>query len=98
MDAIARAASEPRGAGHRPHRSDRMELRKIARSWHFAAASLIRTSSWVRERSMLRALSFALTLLQISALSLDAHAATKTIRFGRLWDGHRVIANATVIV
>jgi imidazolonepropionase-like amidohydrolase len=47
---------------------------------------------------MLRALSFALTLLQISALSLDAHAATKAIRFGRLWDGHRVIANATVIV
>src|ERR1700681_3856177 len=47
---------------------------------------------------MLRALSFALTLLQVSDLSLDAHAATKAIRFGRLWDGHRVIANATVIV
>jgi imidazolonepropionase-like amidohydrolase len=47
---------------------------------------------------MLRALGFALTLLQVSALSLDAHAASKAIRFGRLWDGHRVIANATVIV
>src|SRR5260370_14700658 len=32
------------------------------------------------------------------ALCLNATAATKAIKFGKLWDGHRVIANAVVIV
>lgn len=28
----------------------------------------------------------------------QANAATKAIRFGKLWDGHRVVTNAVVIV
>jgi imidazolonepropionase-like amidohydrolase len=32
------------------------------------------------------------------AVGLNATAATKAIKFGKLWDGHRVIANAVVIV
>jgi imidazolonepropionase-like amidohydrolase len=31
-------------------------------------------------------------------MSVDAEAATKAIKFGKLWDGHRTIANAVVIV
>jgi imidazolonepropionase-like amidohydrolase len=38
----------------------------------------------------------ALTLLPI--LCPNAAAATKAIKFGKLWDGHRLIANAVVIV
>ena len=34
----------------------------------------------------------------LAAATLDAAAATKAIKFGKLWDGHRVIANAVVIV
>jgi imidazolonepropionase-like amidohydrolase len=37
---------------------------------------------------------FALSL----AVCLNAAAATKAIKFGKLWDGHRVITNAVVIV
>jgi imidazolonepropionase-like amidohydrolase len=37
-------------------------------------------------------------LLVSSILAPDASAATKALRFGRLWDGHRVIANAVVII
>jgi imidazolonepropionase-like amidohydrolase len=40
------------------------------------------------------ALVLALTL----AVSLDAAAATKAVKFGQLWDGHNVIRNAVVIV
>ena len=40
-----------------------------------------------------------LLLLFLSAISLDATAAgTKAIKFGKLWDGHKVIQNAVVIV
>jgi imidazolonepropionase-like amidohydrolase len=38
-------------------------------------------------------------LLALSlAVCVGASAATKAIKFGKLWDGHRVIANAVVIV
>src|SRR6266436_6422302 len=38
-------------------------------------------------------------LLMLSlAVGLNADAATKALKFGKLWDGHRVIANAVVIV
>jgi imidazolonepropionase-like amidohydrolase len=38
-------------------------------------------------------------LLMVSlAVGLNAAAATKAIKFGKLWDGHRVITNAVVIV
>src|SRR3984957_12745094 len=38
-------------------------------------------------------------LLMLSlAVGLKATSATKAIKFGKLWDGHRVIANAVVIV
>jgi imidazolonepropionase-like amidohydrolase len=47
---------------------------------------------------MLRTGIFLLTFLLTSALSPNASAATKAIAFGKLWDGHRVIANAVVIV
>ena len=45
---------------------------------------------------MFRIGAFSLTCL--IAVSLNAMAATKAIRFGKLWDGHRVIRNAVVIV
>jgi len=47
---------------------------------------------------MLRTGIFILTFLLNQASSLNATAATKAIELGRLWDGHRVIANAVVIV
>jgi imidazolonepropionase-like amidohydrolase len=40
----------------------------------------------------------ALALALAAAFALDAEAATKAIKFGKLWDGHRSIANAVVIV
>ena len=45
---------------------------------------------------MSRSASFLLTLSL--AVCVNAAAATKAIKFGKLWDGHRVIANAVVIV
>jgi imidazolonepropionase-like amidohydrolase len=40
-----------------------------------------------------------LALLFVSSTMVpSAAAATKAIRFGKLWDGHRVIANAVIIV
>jgi imidazolonepropionase-like amidohydrolase len=47
---------------------------------------------------MLRTGIFLLAFLLNSALAPNAGAATKAIEFGRLWDGHRLIANAVVIV
>ena len=41
---------------------------------------------------------FILTLLLNLAVSPNLIAATKAIKLGRLWDGHRVITNAVVIV
>ena len=38
------------------------------------------------------------TLIAALLFSLSADAADKAIRFGKLWDGHRVISNAVVIV
>lgn len=37
-------------------------------------------------------------LLCVALLALNATAATKALRFGKLWDGHRIIPNAVVIV
>jgi imidazolonepropionase-like amidohydrolase len=45
---------------------------------------------------MLRIAALALALA--AAFALNAEAATKAIKFGKLWDGHRSIANAVVIV
>ncbi|HEX3484195.1 MAG TPA: amidohydrolase family protein [Micropepsaceae bacterium] len=39
-----------------------------------------------------------LILAFVLAASLHAEAATKAIKFGKLWDGHRTIANAVVVV
>ncbi len=39
-----------------------------------------------------------LMLVSLLALSANAMAATKAIKFGKLWDGHKVIINAVVIV
>ena len=39
-----------------------------------------------------------LVLALLLAASVDADAAVKALKFGRLWDGHRLIANAVVIV
>ena len=47
---------------------------------------------------MLRTGILLLTFLLNSAFFVSANAATKAIKLGKLWDGHRVIANATVIV
>jgi len=42
---------------------------------------------------------FAGFILALSlAVSVDAAAATKAVKFGKLWDGHTVVANAVVIV
>ncbi len=45
---------------------------------------------------MIRIATFSLTFLL--AVALDAAAATKAIKFGKLWDGHHVIPKAVVIV
>jgi len=45
---------------------------------------------------MFRSAGFLLTLSL--AVCVGATAATKAIKFGKLWDGHRVITNAVVIV
>ncbi len=45
---------------------------------------------------MFRSAKFLLTLSL--AICVDAAATTKAIKFGKLWDGHRVIANAVVLV
>jgi imidazolonepropionase-like amidohydrolase len=37
-------------------------------------------------------------LIFLLAVSVSAAAGTKAIKFGKLWDGHRVITNAVVIV
>jgi imidazolonepropionase-like amidohydrolase len=39
-----------------------------------------------------------LVLAFLLAVSLNATAATKAVKFGKLWDGHSTIANAVVIV
>src|SRR5258706_9725184 len=41
--------------------------------------------------------TFVLALC-LAAVSLNAEAATRAIKFGKLWDGHATIANAVVIV
>lgn len=45
---------------------------------------------------MFRTTTFFLAFLL--AFSLDAATTTKAIKFGKLWDGHKVISNAVVIV
>jgi len=37
-------------------------------------------------------------LATLLAVGANAEAATKAIKFGKLWDGHRTIANAVIIV
>ena len=45
------------------------------------------------------ALRFCILALTFSlAVPLDATAATKAVKFGKVWDGHGTIANAVVIV
>ncbi|HEY4266026.1 MAG TPA: amidohydrolase family protein [Micropepsaceae bacterium] len=39
-----------------------------------------------------------MVLALLLCASLDAQAATKWVRFGKLWDGHRALANAVVAV
>jgi hypothetical protein len=43
---------------------------------------------------MLRIAALALALA--AAFALNAEAATKAIKFGKLWDGHRSIANTAL--
>src|SRR5437879_5206020 len=40
----------------------------------------------------------AFALVAAAVLAGDAGAAIKAIRFGKLWDGHKTIANAVVVV
>ena len=40
----------------------------------------------------------AMLVVLTMAISINASAATKAIKFGKLWDGHKVIPNAVVIV
>jgi len=40
----------------------------------------------------------AILFFSLLAFSINASAATKAIKFGKLWDGHKVIPNAVVIV
>src|SRR5215813_2417925 len=40
----------------------------------------------------------AVIVFGLLCFSVNAAAATKAIKFGRLWDGHQVIRNAVVIV
>jgi imidazolonepropionase-like amidohydrolase len=50
-----------------------------------------------RQRIAMFRLRLAL-LATLLALGANAEAATKAIRFGKLWDGHKTIANAVVVI
>jgi imidazolonepropionase-like amidohydrolase len=53
----------------------------------------------MRLSTSIPALRFCVLLLTFSlAVALNATAATKAVKFGKLWDGHGTIANAVVIV
>ena len=53
----------------------------------------------MRLSTCILALRFCILILAFSlAVPLDATAATKAVKFGKLWDGHSAIANAVVIV
>src|SRR6266699_531215 len=53
----------------------------------------------MRLSTCIPALRFCILVLALSlAVALDATAATKAVKFGKLWDGHGTIANAVVIV
>jgi len=38
-----------------------------------------------------------LLLIMVLCISVSANAATKAIKFGKLWDGHKAINNAVVV-
>ena len=45
------------------------------------------------------ALRFYILVLAFSLVAaLNATAATKAVKFGKLWDGHGIIANSVVVV
>src|SRR2546428_3627906 len=77
-------------------------------SVHSSDLYLTDSTSAVRDRSVcprvfqhpaiFRIGIFILTFLLNPTVSLNLTAATKAIQLGRLWDGHRVIANSVVIV
>src|ERR1700681_3239249 len=53
----------------------------------------------MRLSACIPALGFYILVLAFSlAVGLNATAATKAVKFGKLWDGHSTIANAVVIV
>jgi imidazolonepropionase-like amidohydrolase len=53
----------------------------------------------MRPSTCIPALRFCILVLTFSlAVALNAAAATKAVKFGKLWDGHGTIANAVVIV
>ncbi len=39
-----------------------------------------------------------LVLTFLLTLTVNAAVVTKAIKFGKLWDGHRVVTNAVVVV
>ena len=43
-------------------------------------------------------LARALILSILIALAVNASAATKAIKFGNLWDGHKIVNKAVVVV
>lgn len=51
-----------------------------------------------QQRSTFRIGIRSMTVLLNLAVALNATAAVKAVKFGKLWDGHQVIANAVVIV
>ncbi len=56
----------------------------------------VRMCSWRPRKSLLRIAIFIPAV--VLAVSLNTAAATKAIKLGRLWDGHRVATDAVVIV
>ena len=53
----------------------------------------------MRLSACIPALRFCIFVLAFSlAVALNATAATKAVKFGKLWDGHGTIVNAVVIV
>src|SRR5215831_12534875 len=73
---------------------------KSAKSAHMIAkigATVIILGRFASQRIVMFRLRLAV-LATLVAFGANAEAATKAIKFGKLWDGHRTIANAVIIV
>src|SRR5207244_6833341 len=73
---------------------------KTAKSAHIIAksgAAVILLWRFASQRTAMLRLRL-IVLATLLAIGANAEAAIKAIKFGKLWDGHRTIANAVIII